>query len=91
MIAGGLVATYGLRACPRRCAGRCSLASVKGDGRIVPSDACELMRGPPPTPGTMPPLTWHDEGQLRAMAEDERGDRDVGRAAVAELQRRGGR
>lgn len=90
MIPGGIVATYGLRACPLRCAGRCQKATAKADGSVIPSPACELMGGVAPRPGTMPALDNHGPDQLRAMAASGR-DADPGmqQAARAELRRRG--
>lgn len=90
MIPGGLVARYGLRACPRHCAGLCKDARGKADGSIVASLKCELMTGPRPEPGSMPLLEHHAVDQLRAMAATGwHTDQDVRAAAWAELRRRG--
>lgn len=54
------------------------------------ADPCVLMTGPPPEPGTMPALGFHDEQQLRAMAKPDRdADPGVRRAAADELRKRG--
>ena len=97
MIPGGLVARYGLRACPLHCAGRCEVAREgEGghvsfyDGRGRPFGVCQLMSGPAPRPGEMPSLAHHSLEQLRAMAQPGRGaDLDVCDAARAEMRRRG--
>ena len=98
MIAGGLVAKYGLRACPLHCAGRCQVAREgEGgrlshyDGRGKPFGVCQLMNGPAPRAGEVPSLEYHSLEQLRAMAQPGHGaDLDVCDAARAEMQRRGG-
>jgi hypothetical protein len=91
MIPGGLVERYGLRACPRGCAGRCQLATEDARGRVAPSPDCALMSGAPPMPGRMPPLTHHSAEQLRGLVDEHRrfADPDITRAALAELERRG--
>jgi len=97
MIPGGLVARYGLRACPLRCAGRCKVArDGEGghvnfyDGRGRPFGICQLMSGPAPAPGSMPALDGHTVEQLRGMARRDYGaDRDVCAAAEAELRQKG--
>lgn len=90
MIPGGLVERFGLRACPRGCAGRCALATENAKGHVEPSPKCELMRGDPPEPGRLPPLTHHGDEQLRGMVDRGRSaDPDITRAALVELSRRG--
>lgn len=83
MIAGGLVATFGLRACPHPsgCPGMCAATKER---------PCVLMTGPPPAPGTMPTLAHHSAEQLLVMAAYTRdADPGVQRIAAEELHRRG--